>query len=151
MYMGCGHSQIRQVCAKPRYGKALRGLGYHPPPTKASSRNGRNGIGVADFLKDAGEKLFGTGEAKAAVDQVNAAPTAENRARLDRAAGEAIKAYIEKMGLSATALNVSFDGKRQPAWCQGPALIGDPRARPPVGRQRRRCRCCRGSAQRSQS
>jgi nucleoid-associated protein YgaU len=67
-------------------------------------------MGLLNFLKDAGEKLFGNGEAKAAADQVKAAPTAENRARLDRAAGEAIKAYIEKMGLAATALNVSFDG-----------------------------------------
>lgn len=67
-------------------------------------------MGLLNFLKDAGEKLFGGGETKAAADEVKAAPTAENRARLDRAAGEAIKTYIEKMGLSATAFNVSFDG-----------------------------------------
>lgn len=67
-------------------------------------------MGLLNFLKDAGEKLFGSGEAKATTEQVKAAPTAENRAKLDRAAGDAIKTYIEKMGLSATALNVSFDG-----------------------------------------
>lgn len=76
-------------------------------------------MGLLNFLKDAGEKLFGAGEAKAAVDQVNVAPTAENRARLDRAAGDAIKAYIEKMGLSATALNVSFDGKTSTCMVSG--------------------------------
>jgi nucleoid-associated protein YgaU len=67
-------------------------------------------MGLLNFLKDAGEKLFGTGDAKAATEQVAAAPTAENRARLDRAAGDAIRNYIEKLGLAATALNVSFDG-----------------------------------------
>ena len=67
-------------------------------------------MGLMSFLKDAGEKLFGSGEAKAAEEQVKAAPTPENRARLDQAAAAAIRTYIEKLNLSATALSVSFDG-----------------------------------------
>ncbi len=66
-------------------------------------------MGLMSFLKDAGEKLFGRGEAKAAQEAVAAAPTPENRQSLDRAAGDAIKNYIGTLGLSATALNVSFD------------------------------------------
>lgn len=56
-------------------------------------------MGLMTFLKEAGEKLFGHGEAKAA-------ETPEN---LDRSAGDAIKHYIETLGLNATGLNVSFD------------------------------------------
>jgi len=66
-------------------------------------------MGLMSFFKEAGEKLFGTGEAKAAQDSVTAAPTPENRQKLDRAAGDAIKHYIETVGLSATGLTVSFD------------------------------------------
>jgi len=66
-------------------------------------------MGLMSFLKDAGEKLFGHGEAKAAQEAVASAPTPENRANLDRAAGDAIKTYIDTLGLSATGLNVSFD------------------------------------------
>lgn len=66
-------------------------------------------MGLMSFLKDAGEKLFGHGEAKAAQDAAAAAPTPENRQNLDRAAGDAIKHYIETVGLTATGLNVSFD------------------------------------------
>jgi nucleoid-associated protein YgaU len=61
------------------------------------------------FLKDAGEKLFGQGEAKAAQEAAASAPTPENRQNLDRAAGEAIKHYIDTLGLNASSLNVSFD------------------------------------------
>lgn len=59
-------------------------------------------MGLMTFLKDAGEKLFGHGEAKAAEQ-------AATPADLDRAAGGAIKHYIETLGLGVSGLNVSFD------------------------------------------
>jgi nucleoid-associated protein YgaU len=64
------------------------------------------------FLKEAGEKLFGHGEAKAA----QPAP-----ADLDRAAGDAIKRYIETLGLGATGLEVSFDSASATATVVGTA------------------------------
>lgn len=66
-------------------------------------------MGLMSFLKDAGEKLFGKGEAKAAQEAVAAAPTPENRASLDRTAADAIKTYITTLGLSASGLAVSFE------------------------------------------
>lgn len=53
------------------------------------------------FIKDAGEKLFGSGEA-------NAAPAAAPDANAKAAA--AIKTYIEKLNLPIEALDVRFDG-----------------------------------------
>ncbi len=66
-------------------------------------------MGLMSFLKEAGEKLFGHGEAKAAQEAVAAAPTPENRENLDRAAADAIKHYVHTLGLDATGLAVSFD------------------------------------------
>ncbi len=53
------------------------------------------------FIKDAGEKLFGSGEASAAPA---AAPDANAKA------AAAIKTYIEKLKLPIEALDVRFDG-----------------------------------------
>ena len=47
-------------------------------------------MGLMSFIKDAGEKLFGIGEAKAAEAAVKAAPTPENIAAMSAAAGKAI-------------------------------------------------------------
>ena len=47
-------------------------------------------MGLMSFIKDAGEKLFGIGEAKAAQAAVQAAPTPENVAAMSHAAGKAI-------------------------------------------------------------
>jgi len=66
-------------------------------------------MGLMSFLKDAGEKLFGSGQAKAAQDAVASAPTPENRQSLDRAAADAIETYIKSLGLSASGLLVSFN------------------------------------------
>ncbi len=66
-------------------------------------------MGLLSFIKSAGEKLFGTGEAKAAEAAVVAAPTPENVAALSRAAGDAIVGYIRAQGLPADGLDVSFD------------------------------------------
>jgi nucleoid-associated protein YgaU len=66
-------------------------------------------MGLMSFIKTAGEKLFGTGEAKAATVAVQAAPTPENIAALSQAAGQAIVGYIDAQGLSVSGLDVGFD------------------------------------------
>jgi nucleoid-associated protein YgaU len=66
-------------------------------------------MGLMSFMKSAGEKLFGIGEAKAATVAVAAAPTPENVAALSDAAGQAITSYITAQGIDASALDVGFD------------------------------------------
>jgi nucleoid-associated protein YgaU len=66
-------------------------------------------MGLMSFFKEAGEKLFGGGEAKAAQAAVQSAPTPENVAALSAAAGAAITKYIGTQGISTTGLDVSFD------------------------------------------
>lgn len=59
-------------------------------------------MGLFAFIKEAGEKLFGTKEVKAA-------ESAGNTAAVDAAKGDAILAYVQSQNLSATALTVTFD------------------------------------------
>ncbi|WP_424196504.1 peptidoglycan-binding protein LysM [Ampullimonas aquatilis] len=59
-------------------------------------------MGLLSFIKEAGEKLFGHGEAQAAE------PSAADAA--NQAAGAAIVDYIHKMGLDADGLAVTVDG-----------------------------------------
>jgi nucleoid-associated protein YgaU len=68
-------------------------------------------MGMFSFLKDIGEKLFGTGSAQAAVTAANAAkPTDEEIAK-------ALKAKVDGLGLDVTELDVTFsEGK---AYVQG--------------------------------
>jgi nucleoid-associated protein YgaU len=66
-------------------------------------------MGLMSFMKSAGEKLFGIGEAKAATAAVAAAPTPENIAALSQAAGQAIVGYINAQGLHVNGLDVAFD------------------------------------------
>jgi nucleoid-associated protein YgaU len=66
-------------------------------------------MGLMSFIKEAGEKLFGGGEAKAAETAVKSAPTPENVAAMSAAAGKAIADYIDAQGLKVNALNVAFD------------------------------------------
>lgn len=66
-------------------------------------------MGFLSFIKDAGEKLFGRGEAKAAQDAAATAPTPENVAALSKTAGDAIKTYIASMNLQVESLDVKFD------------------------------------------
>jgi nucleoid-associated protein YgaU len=65
-------------------------------------------MGLFAFIKDAGEKLFGKGEAHAAQEAARQDPSAENVKRLNDTAGDAIKTYIEALGLSATGLTVTY-------------------------------------------
>ena len=66
-------------------------------------------MGLLSFIKDAGEKLFGGSEAKAAQAAAAQAPTAENVAALSKVAGDAIATYIGTQGLKVDALEVGFD------------------------------------------
>jgi len=66
-------------------------------------------MGLISFIKEAGEKLFGKGEAKAAQEATAAAPTPENVAQLSDAAGKAIADYIRTMKLDIQDLGVTFD------------------------------------------
>lgn len=67
-------------------------------------------MGMFDFIKEAGEKLFGKGEAKAAQDAAAADASAEKVEAANRAAGDAIEGYIKQIGLEATGLMVQVDG-----------------------------------------
>jgi nucleoid-associated protein YgaU len=69
-------------------------------------------MGMFDFIKEAGEKLFGKGEAKAAQDAAAADPSTDKVDAANRAAGDAIEAYITQMGLSATGLTITVDGSQ---------------------------------------
>ena len=63
-------------------------------------------MGLLSFVREAGEKLFGRKEVEAA-----AAESAQDKlADLNQKAAAAIVAYIDKQGLDASALTVSFDG-----------------------------------------
>ena len=68
-------------------------------------------MALIDFVKDAGEKLFGRGQAQAAMTEVKADP--DNAAKVqaaNAAAGDAILDYIKAQNLSGTGLTVTFDG-----------------------------------------
>lgn len=68
-------------------------------------------MGLIDFVRDAGEKLFGRGKAQAAMNEVKAAPADPAKvAAANDAAGDAILEYIKSQNLSATGLTVTFDG-----------------------------------------
>jgi nucleoid-associated protein YgaU len=68
-------------------------------------------MGLIDFVKDAGEKLFGRGKAQAAMTEVKAEPANEVKiAAANAAAGDAILDYIKSQNLNATGLTVTFDG-----------------------------------------
>lgn len=67
-------------------------------------------MGLLSFIKEAGEKLFGKGEAKAATEAAAAAPTPENIAAANDAAGRAIADYVSAMNLPVNGLDVRFDG-----------------------------------------
>ena len=68
-------------------------------------------MSLISFVKEAGEKLFGRGQAQAAIKESTAAPedAAKSKAAND-AAGDAILDYIKAQNLAATGLTVTFDG-----------------------------------------
>lgn len=71
-------------------------------------------MGLLAFIKDAGEKLFGRGEAQAAEG-------ADKAAAANAAAGKAIEDYIAAMKLGADGLKVDFDGANATVTVSGTA------------------------------
>ncbi|HKU87860.1 MAG TPA: peptidoglycan-binding protein LysM, partial [Casimicrobiaceae bacterium] len=68
-------------------------------------------MGLIDFVKDAGEKLFGRGQAQAAVKEAAAEPSNQAKVQAaNAAAGDAILEYVKSQNLSATGLTVTYDG-----------------------------------------
>jgi nucleoid-associated protein YgaU len=79
-------------------------------------------MSIVSFLKEAGEKLFGGKEAKAATTPAASGPTvAENVATLNQQASEAIKKYIADQGLKVQGLEVAFDGASSTVTVRGQA------------------------------
>lgn len=73
-------------------------------------------MGLMSFIKEAGEKLFGGSEAKAATVS---APSADEVAKLNQVAGDAIADYVRKMNLPVDGLAVAFDGATSTATVSG--------------------------------
>ena len=68
-------------------------------------------MGLIDFVRDAGEKLFGRGKAQAAMKDADASPADQAKVQAaNAAAGDAILDYIKAQNLAATGLTVTFDG-----------------------------------------
>ena len=67
-------------------------------------------MGLMSFFKEAGEKLFGKGDAKAAQEAAAKAPSPENIAALNATAAKAIEGYLATQSLAVDDLKVDFDG-----------------------------------------
>ena len=79
-------------------------------------------MSLISFIKEAGEKLFGRGQAQAALTEAKADPANEAKAAAaNAAAGDAILDYIKSQNLSATGLTVTFDGATATATVYGVA------------------------------
>jgi nucleoid-associated protein YgaU len=79
-------------------------------------------MGMIDFVKEAGEKLFGRGKAQAAVKEAEAEPS--NTAKVqaaNSAAADAILEYVKSQHLAATGLTVTYDGASSTATVYGVA------------------------------
>ena len=80
-------------------------------------------MGLMTFFKDAGEKLFGKGPAKAAQEAAAAAPSPETIATLNATAAKAIADHVAAQGLSADGLDIAFDGASSTVTVAG--TVGD--------------------------
>lgn len=78
-------------------------------------------MGMFSFIKEAGEKLFGIGEAKAADVVAKKDPTPVNVDAANKAAANAIAGYVAKMNLTARDLDIGFDGASGTVIVQGMA------------------------------
>ena len=78
-------------------------------------------MGMFSFIKEAGEKLFGIGEAKATEVAAKTNPTPVNVEAANKAAANAIANYVAKMNLSAKDLEIGFDGATGTVIVQGMA------------------------------
>jgi nucleoid-associated protein YgaU len=66
-------------------------------------------MGLLTFIKSAGEKLFGKGAAQAAAPQV-APAAAPDAGAANRAAADAILAYVKTQNLDTKGVTITFDG-----------------------------------------
>lgn len=85
-------------------------------------------MGLFDFMKNAGEKLFPNAQAQpanntapSATTNAAPAPAAPDVAALNDRAGKAILEYIRQKGLATDDLQVSFDGATSTATVTGQA------------------------------
>ncbi len=79
-------------------------------------------MGMFSFIKEAGEKLFGSKEVEKAAAAVEADPAAQPTLdELNSAAAKGISTYIETQNLGITGLFVMFDGKTGTVTVQGDA------------------------------
>ena len=78
-------------------------------------------MGLFSFIKDAGEKLLGIGDAKAAEEVAKKDPTPVNVDAANQAAANAIAGYVAKMNLTADGLDIGFDGASGTVIVQGMA------------------------------
>ena len=79
-------------------------------------------MGLMDFVKEAGEKLFGRGKAQASMKEAQDDPSSTDKvAAANAAAGDAILDYIKTQKLSATGLTMTFDAESSTATVYGVA------------------------------
>ncbi|MCC7039749.1 MAG: peptidoglycan-binding protein LysM [Burkholderiales bacterium] len=79
-------------------------------------------MSLLSFVKEAGEKLFGRGQAQAAMAEVKADPANDAKIKAaNDAAADAIVAYIKTQNLTTTGLTVTFDGAAATATVYGVA------------------------------
>ncbi|SDK35185.1 BON domain-containing protein [Methylophilus rhizosphaerae] len=76
-------------------------------------------MSLFSFIKEAGEKLFGSGETKAAQEAASKAPTPVNVEAANAAAAKAIQDYIAKNNLPTAGYDVKFDGASGTVIVQG--------------------------------
>jgi nucleoid-associated protein YgaU len=76
-------------------------------------------MGLFSFIKEAGEKLFGAGEAKAAQETASKTPTPVNVDAANAAAAKAIQNYIAKNNLPTEGYDIKFDGASGTVIAQG--------------------------------
>lgn len=78
-------------------------------------------MGMFSFIKDAGEKLFGKGEAKAAEEVAKADPSPVNLEAANKAAADAIADYVGAFGFEVDNLQIAFDAASATATVRGNA------------------------------
>jgi nucleoid-associated protein YgaU len=67
-------------------------------------------MGMLSFIKEAGEKLFGKGQAQVAMSAAQADPSSQEKLKAaNDAAADAILGYIGTQNLKATGLTVTYD------------------------------------------
>jgi nucleoid-associated protein YgaU len=67
-------------------------------------------MGLLSFIKTAGEKLFGKGDAHAAQEAASADPSPEKIAAANAAATAAIETYMDSMDVDHSGIVLEFDG-----------------------------------------